>query len=69
LAGTEGLTAELEAAQAELAEAEDSLANAAETEAEALSAAANKTVTDEVVAAVNDLLGIESAAPPEEPTP
>ena len=62
LAGTDGLVAELEAAEAELAEAEFSLANGAETEAEALSAAANKTVTDEVVA-VNELLGIESVAP------
>ncbi len=43
---------------------EETLAGAAETEAEALSAAANKPVTDVVTARVNDLLGIESVAPP-----
>ncbi|HEB96032.1 MAG TPA: hypothetical protein ENI96_06350 [Sedimenticola thiotaurini] len=40
---------------------------AAETAAEALAAAANKEVTDEVVAAVNDLLGIPNDTPEKAP--
>ena len=51
------LEAELAAATEDLAATEDEFATAAEDEAESLAAAANKPVTDEVVAALNELLG------------
>ncbi len=53
------LNAQLTAAQAALAETQIQLANSSQIEADSLATAANKEVTDEVVAATNELLGIE----------
>jgi len=50
---------DLAAAEAELGQIEESLEAAAIVEAESLAAAANKPITDEVTAAVNQLLGLD----------
>lgn len=52
------LNAQLAAAQAELAETQTQLANSSQIEADSLATAANKEITDEVVTATNELLGI-----------
>lgn len=52
------LNAQLAAAQAELAETQTQLANSSQREADSLATAANKEITDEVVTATNELLGI-----------
>lgn len=52
------LNAQLVAAQAELAETQTQLANSSQIEADSLATAANKEITDEVVTATNELLGI-----------
>jgi chromosome segregation ATPase len=49
----------LATAQSEMADVEDAIEEAALVEAESLAAAANKPVTDEVIAAVNTLLGLD----------
>lgn len=53
------LNAQLAAAQAELAETQTQLANSSQREADSLATAANKEITDEVVTATNELLGIK----------
>ena len=62
LAQVESAEAELEAKQVELTTLEASLAGAPELALESLEEAANKELTDAVVAAVNDLLDIEEPA-------
>ena len=53
------LNAQLAAAQAELAETQTQLAISSQIEADSLATAANKEITDEVVTATNELLGIK----------